>query len=267
LSLDESYADYPRIEAEFQDFLDGSLSPRGPSSLFDLVGTLELPVNGEAIDVGCGEGEEGIELAQRVGLRVHGVDPVQRHIDLPAAQTGSLGGSFDFRPGVAEALPFPDASADLVWCKEVLMFADLRRAFAEFKRVLRPGGVGLVYQVLSGPRMNDAEAYAYWSHDLGYGEARSVRPADIEAAIASAGLNLQRRVDFASEWGEYAQEHTGAGGRRLVHAARLLRDPRRYIDKYGETNYHIMLGDCLWHVYRMIGKLHGAAFIFNKSEP
>ena len=54
-----------------------------------------------------------------------------------------------------------------------------------------------------------------------------------------------------------------AGGRRLVHAARLLRDPQRYINEFGESNYRVMLGDCLWHVYRMIGKLHGAAFIFS----
>ena len=29
--------------------------------------------------------------------------------------------------------------------------------------------------------------------------------------------------------------------------------------------YRIMLGDCLWHVYRMIGKLYAAAFIFARS--
>jgi len=27
-----------------------------------------------------------------------------------------------------------------------------------------------------------------------------------------------------------------------------------------------MLDDCLWHVYRMIGKLHGAAFIFERPS-
>jgi hypothetical protein len=35
------------------------------------------------------------------------------------------------------------------------------RAFAEFLPVLRPNGFGIVYQVLTGPRMSDAEARDY----------------------------------------------------------------------------------------------------------
>ena len=72
-SLKDSYDDYPRIEEAFQQLLDNSLNPRGPDSLFDLVGALELPTNGVAVDVGCGEGRDAIELARRFGLRVHGV--------------------------------------------------------------------------------------------------------------------------------------------------------------------------------------------------
>jgi hypothetical protein len=112
--------------------------------------------------------------------------------------------------------------------------------------------------------MSDEEARQFWEVDLGYGRAHSVRPSDLEATIASVGFQLRGRVDFASEWGEYAQERTGSAGRRLVHAARLLRNPCRYIDEFGESTYRIMLGDCLWYVYRMIGKLHGVAFVFTK---
>ena len=68
-------------------------------------------------------------------------------------------------------------------------------------------------------------------------------------------------IEVASEWGEKNQEDSGAGGRRLVHAARLMRDPDRYIAKFGPTNYDIMLKDCLWHVYRMIGKLSGRVYL------
>jgi hypothetical protein len=35
IALDQPYDEYPRIEAAFQAFLDGSLNPRGPDSLFD----------------------------------------------------------------------------------------------------------------------------------------------------------------------------------------------------------------------------------------
>ena len=89
--------------------------------------------------------------------------------------------------------------------------------------------------------MSDEQARQFWEVELGYGQAHS-------------------------EWGEYAQERTGAAGRRLVHAARLLRSRDRYIDEFGEAAYRVMLGDCLWHVYRMIGKLHGVAFLITKPH-
>jgi len=264
VSLEQSYDEFPRIEEDFQLFLDESLDPRGPSSLFDLVKTLGLLPGTRAVDVGCGEGDESIELARRFGLDVMGVDPVPRHIELATA-AASAAGDLDDRPrfelGTAEQLPIDRGGAEFLWCKEVLMFADLPAAFAEFARVLAPEGIGLVYQVLTGPEMNDDDAATFWS---GAGEGNSVRPADIEAAIAGASLRLRERVDLTSEWGEFGQERDGAGGRRLVHVARLRRDPDRYIARYGATNYQIMLSDCLWHVYRMLGKLTGAAFIFDK---
>lgn len=62
------------------------------------------------------------------------------------------------------------------------------------------------------------------------------------------------------------QEDTGEPGRRLLHAARLLRDPERYIAKFGRSAYDIMLGDCLWHVYRMIGKLSARVYLLKATE-
>jgi SAM-dependent methyltransferase len=261
ISLAASYDDFPRIEEAFAALLDESLDPRGPASLYDLAASLGLQPGSTVVDVGCGEGHQALALHERFGVDVLGVDPVERHVELAraAATEAGVAAHVAFVLGTAERVPVDDASVDLVWCNEALMYADLDAAFAEVRRVLRPGtGRALVHQVLTGPAMGDAEAEAFWSE---VAEARSVRPADLERAIAAAGLVVVERVDFGSEWGEYAQEQRGAGGRRLLHAARLLRDPQRYVDAFGPANYRIMLGDCLWHVYRMIGRLHGAAFV------
>jgi hypothetical protein len=100
-------------------------------------------------------------------------------------------------------------------------------------------------------------------------DAKPIGGADqqrIEAAFAAAGFEAEEHIELGSEWGELAEEETGAGGRRLLHAARLLRDPERYIAQFGQKAYYIMLGDCLWHVYRMIGKLSGRVYLLKPAD-
>ncbi len=256
-------ADFGQIEEDFGRFLDESLTPRGPDALVELLAGADPLQGGVAVDVGCGRGRDVVRLAGRFGLHVHGVDPRSSNVQLAKERAAAegLADRIDLHLGSAEAIPLPDDSVDVLWCKEVITFTDLSAAMGEFRRVLRPGAVGLIYQVLTGPTMTRAEAAWLASQEMGFGAARELRPADVEEAITAAGLEIRQRVDYASEWGEAGQERDGAAGRRLTHAARLLRAPQRYIDRYGATNYRIMLADCLWHVYRMIGKLWGVAFL------
>jgi hypothetical protein len=90
-----------------------------------------------------------------------------------------------------------------------------------------------------------------------------MQPEKTEAAIRAAGLQIDRCLILGTEWGEYGQERTGKGARKLLHAARLLRDPNRYVEQYGQQNYDIALGDCLWHVYRLIGKLSDRVYLLS----
>jgi SAM-dependent methyltransferase len=259
--------DFGLIEEEFGRCLDESLSPRGPESLFDLVTGADPPPGGVAVDNGCGNGRDTVRLVRRFALHVHGVDPVPSKIERAKERAADEGleDMVDLQVGRAEAIPLPDASVDVLWCKEVLTFTDLEAAMREFHRVMRPNAFGVVYKLITGPAMSKDEARGLAGQEMGFGPARSLRPADVEAAISTAGLVVLQRVDYASEWGETGQERDNAAGRRLVHAARLLRQPQRYIDRYGEVNYRIMLADCLWHVYRMIGKLWGVAFVIARS--
>jgi SAM-dependent methyltransferase len=261
-------AEFEEVEEEFGRFLDESLSPRGPESLYELAAAAGPPSGGLAVDVGCGRGCDTIKLAERFGLHVHGVDPVPVNIETAKsrARATAFEGAVEFSLGRAEALPLAPETVDVLWCKEVITFTDLDRAMCEFGRVLRPTGFGVVYQVITGPAMSEEEAQWFAAQEMGFGPARSLRPSDVEQAIGAAGLVVRQRVDYASEWGEAGQENDGAGGRRLVHAARLLRDPQRYIMRFGEGSYRIMLADCLWHVYRMIGKLYGVAFVIERAR-
>jgi hypothetical protein len=93
----------------------------------------------------------------------------------------------------------------------------------------------------------------------------NANPQHFEAAFVAGGFQIDECIELASEWGERAEEETGQGGRRLIHAARLLRAPERYIANFGQTAYNIMLGDCLWHIYRMIGKLSPRIYLLKTS--
>ncbi len=270
--LDQSYESYADIEDEFQLDLDASLDPRGPGVLYGLVDELNLSAGALALDVGCGEGGHAIELARRFALRVRGFEPVARHLriartrlaaEVIAARLPGLADAVSFEPGVVERLPVESGVVDLVWCRDVLgQVDDLGGAYAEIARVLAPGGSAVVYQMYATDRLEPAEG-ARLFEALGY-VPRNMRPEQTEAAIAASGLRVRRRLELGSEWGEYAHEYAGDGARRLVHAARLLRDPDRYVHRFGRENYEVALGDCLWHVYRMIGKLAGRAYLLRR---
>lgn len=266
------YDEYPRIEEEFQSALDVSLSPRGPDLLFDLVRDLDLPARASVIDVGCGEGGHTLRLADELGLQVLGIDPVSRHLEIAKeALTDAVAGHSDvgsrvtFVSGSAEALPVDAASVDLVWCRDVLVHVrDLDKVYAEFRRVLRDEGRVLVYQMFATDRLEPREAA--WLFDTTGVVPSSADPQRTEAAIRASGLRIDDCLILGPEWGEFAEERHGHGSRQLLHSARLVRDPQRYISQFGQAAYNIMLGDCLWHVYRMIGKLSPRTYLLSPGD-
>jgi SAM-dependent methyltransferase len=91
------------------------------------------------LDVACGTGILGREVASRVGSsgRVAGIDPHQGML----AVARQLAPGVEWREGTAEALPFPDQTFDAVVSQFGFMFfSDRCRALGEMLRVLTPGG-------------------------------------------------------------------------------------------------------------------------------
>lgn len=266
-SLEQFYDAYPRLENDFQAALDISLNPRGPELLYDLVSDLRLPQGATVVDVGCGEGQHTLKLAERFHFAVTGFDPVGRHIQLANEELAAaterlpvLSRLVRFELGTAEALHVDDASVDRVWCRDVLVHvAALDKAYAEFRRILGESGRVLVYQSsFATDRLEPGEAEWLWKTSRIV--PTSALPDRTDAAIAAAGLQVDERIDVGIEWAEWSEEQTGKKSRQLLHAARLLRAPERYVAQFGQAAYDIMLSDCLWHVYHMIGKLAGRVY-------
>jgi 2-polyprenyl-6-hydroxyphenyl methylase / 3-demethylubiquinone-9 3-methyltransferase len=102
--------------------------------------TLEgLPV----LDVGCGGGLLAEEFA-RLGCTVVGVDPSEESLAAARIHAAGQGLAIEYRRASGEALPFADASFEVVYCCDVLEHVtDLRQVIAETARVLKPGGTYL----------------------------------------------------------------------------------------------------------------------------
>ena len=102
------------------------------------------PKAGERVlDLGCGTGIVARQVAPRLGGRgtVTAMDPSANMLTVARAIAARDRLNIEWQEGRAEALPFADASFDLVLSQFALMFFDDRpRALAEVHRVLAPSG-------------------------------------------------------------------------------------------------------------------------------
>ncbi len=92
-----------------------------------------------ALDVGCGPGALTAQLVERLGVgAVAAIDPSASFVAAIRARFPQI----DVRAGVAERLPFPDASFDVSLAQLVVHFmTEPVAGLAEMARVTRPDGV------------------------------------------------------------------------------------------------------------------------------
>jgi SAM-dependent methyltransferase len=143
---------------------------------------LALPIDAKVLDAGCGSGRTLDELA-RFG-RVAGVD-----ISPVAVAAARARGHRHVRVAAIEALPFADASFDVVTCLDVIEHTpDDRTSLRELLRVTRAGGV-LIVTVPAYP--------ALWSrHDEANDHYRRYRRSTLQAAALDAGWRFVSDTHF-----------------------------------------------------------------------
>lgn len=269
-SVDDVYGD-TFDDDEVEAALNESLSPRSLNELmFGLVADAGLPPGSAALDVGAREGRYSFELARRFGFTVRGVDPVRRHLDNAARDLAALAveepevaARVRIEEGVAEKLTDASGSIDLIWCKDVLVHVeDLETAFGEFRRVLRPGGRAVIYQMTATDWLTPAEAAFLWP-PAGI-HATSVDPQRIEAAITGAGLRIDQCIELHGETRERREEDgAGTSSQQLLWVSRLLRNREAFVARFGVITYDYLLTDSLWGVYQMIGKLNPRVYVLS----
>lgn len=111
--------------------------------LEDLIG----PLRGRSVlSVGCGTGGFAVTAAKR-GARVVGIDPDEPAVVIARDKAGRAGLTpKQFQVGVAERLPYPDTSFDVVHCYTVLEHvADVDQSMREMLRVAKSSGIVYVH--------------------------------------------------------------------------------------------------------------------------
>ena len=105
---------------------------------------LELKPGLSVLDVGSGPGHTTLEIARRVAPagKVTGVDINAEFVARSTARAREANLPATFVHSAFPPLPFPDASFDRVWCKNVLEYVDSADdTVAEMARVAAPGGI------------------------------------------------------------------------------------------------------------------------------
>lgn len=99
------------------------------------------PSPGRVLDLGCGTGYLLRRLASEYpdAQKLAGIDAAATMIEV--AQDGADDPRLSFRVGVAEALPYPDESFDLVVSTTSFdHWSDQQKGLMECRRILTPGG-------------------------------------------------------------------------------------------------------------------------------
>ena len=117
-----------------------------------------VPPGGRVLEVAPGPGYLAIEIAQS-GRQVAALDISKSFVRMARENASRAGVAIDVRHGNAAAMPFADASFDLVVCMAAFKnFSDPAGALDEMHRVLKPGGQASIYDLRKDAALQDIDA-------------------------------------------------------------------------------------------------------------
>ncbi|HEX2207984.1 MAG TPA: methyltransferase domain-containing protein [Longimicrobium sp.] len=206
-----------------------------------MAGAVALHPGVSVLDLGCGYGGPARQLASRYGCRVTGLNLSRVELDEAVRRTREAGleDRVTYVQGDFHELDFADASFDVVWSQDSLMYgADKPRILREAHRVLKPGGMLDVTDILASrdlpehhrrrlyervrtPEMWDIERYLTelmgigfqvrrledWSEHVAasYAAARAATIEKREELTAQVGAEMiDRTLDGLAFWVEMA---------------------------------------------------------------
>lgn len=142
MTAETTEAAYDGYAADYREWWAPVIAPAAVSLLDRLTGLVEADAT--LVDIGTGTGTVAVAALRRwPGIRVIGVDPARRLLELAEADARQAGVAdrLTVMVGDAAALPIPDASVDVATSTFVFqLLPDRLAGVREACRVLRPGG-------------------------------------------------------------------------------------------------------------------------------
>ena len=177
--------------AEIDQFHSG-----GVPATRELIRRARLQPGMRVLDVGGGLGGPARLIAHDAGCTVTVLDLSAQSCQVGEMLTARVGlaDQVSFQHGSALAMPFPDGTFDRVWTQHATMnIAEKERLYREIYRVLRPGGLFAMHDILAGP-VQPIHFPVPWAPDTATSFLWTA--ADTRALLAEIGF---RETEWADE--------------------------------------------------------------------
>jgi ubiquinone/menaquinone biosynthesis C-methylase UbiE len=178
---------------------------RGRKATLELAGQMDLDRNSHVLDIGSGLGGAARALAETYGCRVTGIDLTPAFCEAAGALSEwvGLGDRVSFRQGDATSLPFSDDQFDAAMTIHAAMNIPAKdEMYGEARRVVKPGGVFAVYDVLQGEG-GDVVFPVPWAREPSISHLAT--PDEMESLLTDAGfriLDVHDSTDESQRWFE-----------------------------------------------------------------
>jgi ubiquinone/menaquinone biosynthesis C-methylase UbiE len=181
---------------------------RGRKATLELGAKMNLNAHSHVLDIGSGLGGPARTLAETYGCRVTGIDLTQAFCDAAAAMSDwvGLGDRVSFKQGDATHLPFENQTFDAAMTIHVAMnIAAKDKMYAEARRILKPGGIFAIYDVLQGEG-GEVLYPVPWARDPSISHLAT--PNQMKTLLTGAGFRLLDVHDSTEESQSFFEKMT-----------------------------------------------------------
>ncbi len=198
-----------------------------------------IDADARTLDLGCGNGNTAIYLAQETNCAVVGLDISKNHIQTAQTKAQDFPSlRLNFHKGSATNLPFGDESFSHVWSQGTLLHIHPREtALQEIYRVLNPGGIFLFEDlVVTVPQISeDTSQYVYQRLHV----TELFSPQTYQSFLKQIGFEIIKVEDLS--W--HMKKTYDIQAKRVKDS-----DPKRCL-AYQKTSDAVVAGEIGWWFY------------------